>query len=156
LIDLAADGSPTVWCLDFGCTIELPVATRDADRELWFGLLDDEPERGAERFRMGLGRAGLLRRTDSLATTAHRDWERALAAPVASHGDFHWTADYARELAETTDRVLASGGVQLPAHLLLLWRQRLGAARVIALLDAHAPFRRALVDLIGNGRRALR
>lgn len=156
LVDLAADGAPTVWCLDYGCTLELPAETRDADRDLWWGLVDDDPERGAERFRMGLGRAGLLQRADTLATTAHRDWERALAAPVASHGDFHWTAAYAAELAESTHRVLANGGVRLPARLLLLWRQRLGAAQVIALLDAQAPFRRALVDLVGTGRAALR
>jgi hypothetical protein len=27
---------------------------------------------------------------------------------------------------------------------------------VIGMLDAHAPFRRVLLDLIGNGRKALR
>ena len=155
LVALAADGAPTVWCLDFGCTLELPADTRDADRDLWFGLLDDEPERGAERFRMGLARAGLLRRADTLATTAHRDWERALAAPIASH-DFHWTADYARELADSTHRVLANGGVRFSAGVLLLWRQRLGAAAMIAMLDAQAPFGRTLIDLVGTGRRALR
>jgi hypothetical protein len=37
-----------------------------------------------------------------------------------------------------------------------LWRQRLGAAAVLALLDARAPFRRVLTDLIGTGRRTLR
>jgi hypothetical protein len=52
--------------------------------------------------------------------------------------------------------VLATGGVALPAKLVLLWRQRLGAAAVIAMLDARTSFRRVLVDLIGNGRRALR
>ena len=52
--------------------------------------------------------------------------------------------------------MLAGGGVALPADVLLLWRQRLGAAAVLALLDARAPFRRVLVELIGSGRRALR
>ena len=156
LVDEHADGGAVVWCLDFGCALALPDELRDADRELWWALLDGDAESAAERFRMGLGRAGLLRRTDLLASTAHRDWERALAAPVGGHGDFHWTPAYASQLAEATARSLGAGGLTIPANLLLLWRQRLGAASVIALLDAKAPFRRVLVELIGNGRRALR
>ena len=156
LIDEQPDGSVHVWCLDFGCAVALPAAAQAADREIWWGLVADDREAGAEQFRLGLSRAGLLRRADTLATTAHRDWERALAAPLASHGDFHWTARYAGDLAEATGRVLAGGGVALPADVLLLWRQRLGAAAVLALLDARAPFRRVLVELIGSGRRALR
>ena len=156
LIDEQPDGSALVWCLDFGCALTLPDAVRDADREIWWGLLGEDSERAAERFRLGLARAGLLRRTDSLASVAHRDWERALAAPLVSHGDFGWSADYARQLAEATGRALGAGGLALPAHLLLLWRQRLGAAAVLAMLDARAPFRRVLVDLIGPGSRALR
>lgn len=156
LIEEQGDGGVHVWCLDFGCATELGEPVRDADRELWWALVDDDSELAAERFRMGLARSGLLSRTDSIATHAHRDWERSLAQPIVTHGDFHWTAAYARELAENTGRVLASGGLQLPASVLLLWRQRLGAAAVIGMLDARAPFRRALVDLIGSGRRALR
>ena len=156
LIDEQPDGGAIVWCLDFGCAMALPDAVRDADRELWWALLDDDSASAAERFRLGLARAGLLRRADSLASTAHRDWERALAAPVVSHGDFHWTRQYAGQLADATGRALSAGGLALPADLLLLWRQRLGAASVIAMLDARAPFRRGLVELIGAGRRALR
>jgi predicted unusual protein kinase regulating ubiquinone biosynthesis (AarF/ABC1/UbiB family) len=156
LVDEQPDGEVLVWCLDFGCAFDLPAEVHAADREIWWGLLDEDSESAAERFRLGLARAGLVRRADSLATTAHRDWERALAAPLAGHGEFHWTSTYARELAEATGRALGAGGLTLPASVLLLWRQRLGAASVIALLDARAPFRRALVDLIGTGRRALR
>jgi predicted unusual protein kinase regulating ubiquinone biosynthesis (AarF/ABC1/UbiB family) len=156
LVEEAADGHAHVWCLDYGCALEVPDEVREPDRELWWGLLDDEAIGGAERFRMALGRSGLLRRTDTLATIVHRDWERALAQPLTTHGAFHWSAAYAGELAETTGRVLAAGGVQLPAKLLLLWRARLGASAVIGMLDAHAPFRRVLLDLIGTGRQALR
>jgi predicted unusual protein kinase regulating ubiquinone biosynthesis (AarF/ABC1/UbiB family) len=156
LIDESPDAGVVVWCLDFGCALELPDDVRDADREIWWGLLDDDAASAAERFRLGLARAGLLRRADTLATSAHRDWERALAAPLIMHGEFAWTADYARELAEATGRALGAGGLALPANLLLLWRQRLGAAAVIAMLDARAPFRRVLVELIGTGRAALR
>ncbi len=156
LVEEQGDGGVHVWCLDFGCAAELPEPVRDADRELWWALADEDSESAAERFRMGLARSGLLSRTDSMATQAHRDWERSLARPIVTHGDFHWSADYARELAEDTGRVLAAGGLRLPASVLLLWRQRLGAAAVLGMLDATAPFRRALVDLIGSGRRALR
>ncbi|MBA3821620.1 MAG: hypothetical protein H0X17_22240, partial [Deltaproteobacteria bacterium] len=156
LIEEAEDNHVLVWCLDFGCTIELPDAVRDADRELWWALLDDDNEKAAERFRMALAKTGLLKRTDMMATNAHRDWERVLAAPLGTHGDFHWSADYARDLAEATGRVLAAGGVGLHARVLLMWRQRLGAAAVIGMLDAKAPFRRGLLELIGSGKRALR
>ena len=156
LVEELADGHVHVWCLDFGCALELPEPVRAADRELWWGLLDEDSEAGAQRFRIGLADAGLLQRTDSLATVAHRDWERALQAPLATHGDFHWGSAYGGMFADTTARVLASGNVALPADVLLLWRQRLGAAAVIGMLDAKAPFRRTLHDLIGHGKRALR
>ncbi len=156
LVDEQPDGTVHVWCLDFGCAFELPDDVRDADREIWWGLLDDDNASAAERFRMGLARAGLLKRADLLASTAHRDWERALAAPVQTHGDFAWNPGYATDLAAATGRALAIGGMALPAKVLLLWRQRLGAAAVIGMLDARAAFRRVLIDLIGNGRKALR
>jgi predicted unusual protein kinase regulating ubiquinone biosynthesis (AarF/ABC1/UbiB family) len=156
LIDEQPDGSCAVWCLDFGCAFALPTSVRDADREIWWALVDGDSASAAERFRLGLSRAGLLRRADTLASTAHRDWERALAAPMLTHGEFHWSARYASDLAEATGRALGAGGLALPADVLLLWRQRLGAAQVIAMLDARAPFRRVLVELIGTGRRALR
>jgi len=156
LVDEQADGSVHVWCLDFGCAFELPDEVRDADREIWWGLLDDDNASAAERFRTGLARAGLLRRADLLASTAHRDWERALAAPVMTHDEFAWTPAYATDLAEATGRVLGIGGLALPAKVLLLWRQRLGAAAVIGMLDAKASFRRVLIELIGTGRKALR
>jgi predicted unusual protein kinase regulating ubiquinone biosynthesis (AarF/ABC1/UbiB family) len=156
LVEVGGDDHVHVWCLDFGCAFALPDAARDADRELWWGLLDDDAASAAERFRMALARSGLLKRTDSMATVAHRDWEAALHAPLATHGDFHWSADYAATFADATSRVLAAGGLALPADVLLLWRQRLGAASVLGMLDAKAPFRRTLLDLIGTGRRALR
>jgi len=155
-VEAEADGHVRVWCLDFGCALELPTEVRDADREIWWGLLDEDAASAAERFRMALAHSGLLRRTDSLATNAHREWESALAQPLHTHGSFHWSPAYAATFAETTARVLDAGGLHLPARLLLLWRQRLGVASVIGMLDAHAPFRRTLFDLIGSGKRALR
>ena len=156
LVEQLADGGIHVWCLDFGCAMELPEVVRDADREIWWGLLDDDFASASERFRMGIAKAGLLRRADSLASSAHRDWERALALPIQTHGDFHWSREYVAELSSATGRALGAGGLGLPAKLLLLWRQRLGASAVLGLLDARAPFRRVLADRIGTGRKALR
>jgi predicted unusual protein kinase regulating ubiquinone biosynthesis (AarF/ABC1/UbiB family) len=156
LVEELPDGGIHLWCLDFGCAREVPVEMRDADRELWWAILEEDSETAAERFRMGLAASGLLRRADSLATAAHREWERRLAEPFTTHGSFHWGDPYARALAEATGRVLSAGGIRVPPELLLLWRQRLGAAAVIGMLDARAPFRRTLHDLIGSGRRALR
>jgi predicted unusual protein kinase regulating ubiquinone biosynthesis (AarF/ABC1/UbiB family) len=156
LVETEADGHVVVWCLDFGCALDVPPEVQDPDRALWQALLDDDGVLAAERFRMALSHTGLLRRADTLASNAHREWERALAAPLATHGEFRWDSAYASELAETTGRVLAAGGVQLPPNLLLLWRQRLGAAAVIGMLDARVTFRRVLGDLVGTGKRALR
>ena len=156
LIDEQSDGSIHVWCLDYGCAFSLEDSVRDADREIWWGLVDDDSATAAERFRLGIARAGLLARADSLASNAHRDWERALSAPYRTHGDFHWDPAYATDLASATGRVLAHGGLALPAKVLMLWRQRLGAAAVIGMLDSTAPFRRVLVDRIGTGKKALR
>jgi predicted unusual protein kinase regulating ubiquinone biosynthesis (AarF/ABC1/UbiB family) len=156
LVARDADGAVTVTFLDYGCAVELPTAVVDGDRELWYGILHDDAFEGAERFRMALDAQGLLVRADTLASTAHRDWERVLAAPLRGHGKFAWTRTYAAEVAEVSRRVLAQGGVRLPAPLLLLWRQRLGVAAVLGMLEPEVPFRRVLIDLIGTGRRALR
>jgi predicted unusual protein kinase regulating ubiquinone biosynthesis (AarF/ABC1/UbiB family) len=156
LVEVESDGHALVHCLDFGCAMALPDDVREVDRDIWWGLLDEDHSSGAERFRVALAQAGLLRRTDSLATLVHREWESALAQPLATHGNFHWDAAYAGTFAETTARVLAAGGLQLPAKLMLLWRQRLGAAAVIGMLDARVPFWRVLFDLIGSGKRTLR
>src|SRR4029078_10290732 len=65
-----------VTFLAFGCVVELDEAAVDADKELWYGIVHDDAFAGAERFRIGLARNGLLRRADTLASTAHRGCER--------------------------------------------------------------------------------
>ncbi|HTJ40740.1 MAG TPA: AarF/UbiB family protein [Kofleriaceae bacterium] len=145
-----------VGFLDFGCAVPLAPELAAGDKELWYGILHDDAFAGAERFRMGLAHMKLLRRADALHSTAHRDWERALATPFAGAAPFHWTRGYAADLARSTRRALAAGGLGLPAGVVLLWRARLGVASVLAMLDSSLPFRRLLVDLIGLGRAALR
>ncbi len=144
-----------LWCLDFGGWMELEPAALAADRELWWGLTDDDAFAGAEKFRLGLAAAGLLARTDRLATVAHRDWERLLALPLRP-GGFAWTSDYADELAGQFHRVMGQGGITLPASVAMLWRQRLGLAAVLGRLRARVDGRTVIRGLIGNGKRALR
>jgi predicted unusual protein kinase regulating ubiquinone biosynthesis (AarF/ABC1/UbiB family) len=156
LIERGRDGEIQVSFLDYGCVVALDPEAVRRDRELWYGILHDDAFAGAERFRMALVEQGLLVRADTMASTAHRDWERTLAAPLSTHGAFRWTRGYAAELGDVTRRVLAQGGMTLPAAVLLLWRQRLGVAAVLGMLEPEVPFRRLLVDLIGTGRHALR
>lgn len=156
LVERTPDGHARVWFLDFGCTVALDPELVEGDRALWHGILDEDAFAGAERFRMGLARLGLLKRADSLSSTAHRDWERALAAPFRSSEPFRWDRHHAAEVADTTRRVLAAGGLQLPPALTLLWRQRMGVASVLGMLEPRANFRRALVSAIGTGKKALR
>lgn len=158
LVEETARGA-VVWCLDFGATCALERAVVESDRELWWALLDRDAEGAAERFRMGLARSGLLRRTDVLSTDVHRAWERAMLRPFSEEdasGRFLFDGAYARELATATARALAQGGLGLSARTLLLWRQRLAAAAVIGLLNARVPCRQILEELIGTGRKALR
>ena len=155
LVERAGD-DVHVWFLDFGCTVTIDDAVAKGDLELWHGLLDPDSFAGAERFRIGLARLGLLKRIDSLSSTAHRDWERALAEPFAGDKPFTWDRAYAERQTETTRRALAAGGLALPAAVTLLWRQRLGVAAVLAMLRPRLPFGRILQSQIGTGRAALR
>lgn len=156
LVERGGDGHARVWFLDFGCTVTLDAAAVAGDLAIWHGILDDDAFAGAERFRMALASLGLLKRADSLATVAHRDWERALAAPFASSEPFRWDRHYAGELTEATRRVLAAGGLMLPPAVTLLWRQRMGVAAVLGMLEPRASFRRALARTLGTGKKALR
>jgi predicted unusual protein kinase regulating ubiquinone biosynthesis (AarF/ABC1/UbiB family) len=151
---LVDEAGGRVWFLDFGCAIELAPEVVSGDRELWFGLLDPDVFAGTERFRVALSRLGLLVRADSLASDAHRDWERLVALPVRDDR-FAWTPAYAGALATAFRRVLVAGGVALPAPVFMLWRQRLGVAAVLGMLGARCGLGPIVKDLIGTGRKAL-
>jgi predicted unusual protein kinase regulating ubiquinone biosynthesis (AarF/ABC1/UbiB family) len=151
---LVDEAGGRVWFLDFGCTIELAPEVVAGDRELWFGLLDPDVFAGTERFRVALSRLGLLVRADSLASDAHRDWERLVAMPVRDDR-FAWTPAYAGALATAFRRVLVAGGVALPAPVFMLWRQRLGVAAVLGMHGARCGLGPIMRELIGTGRKAL-
>jgi predicted unusual protein kinase regulating ubiquinone biosynthesis (AarF/ABC1/UbiB family) len=153
LVDTSG-ASPAVWFLDFGCTVELSPDVVAGERELWWGLGDADAFAGAERFRLALSRLGLLKRAASLGTEAHRDWEHVLAAPFADDR-FTWTPGYAAAMATAFRRVLLAGGVALPAPVFMLWRQRLGVAAVLGMLEPRCGLRPIIRSLIGTGRQAL-
>ena len=146
--------SMRLWCLDFGGWVQLDPAAVAADRDVMFGLIDDDVFAGAERFRMALQTQGLLLRGDKLASHAHHEWEKLLLAPW--RGKFRWTTAYAQELAAAFGRVLAQGGVGLPPTTLMLWRHRLGVAAVLGILDVELDGRALMRALVGSGKKSLR
>ena len=106
-----------VWCLDFGCALELPDDVRDADRELWCGA--------ARRRRRARGRAvphgaravGPARAAPTRSRPiAHRDWERALARRSRRTATSTGRRRTRPSFADATGRALAAGGLRLPAR----------------------------------------
>lgn len=130
--------------LDFGCTDELAPADREAERALWKGLLHHDVFTAAETFRAGLARAGMLRDPGVLFQQPYRDWERLVTAPYTSRERFAWTADYAATLLGATRQMVHGGWLRLPGPRLLLWRQRLGVAAVLGMLDIDVDARATL------------
>ena len=156
--DAARRRASHVWCLDFGCALELP---DDGARRRSRDLVGPARRRQRRRRRAvphgprarGPARAAPTRsRRPRTATGSARSPRRS-----RTHGDFHWTrALRGRARRGDRPRARAPAASRCRRSVLLLWRQRLGAAAVIGMLDARAPFRRVLVELIGTGRRALR
>jgi predicted unusual protein kinase regulating ubiquinone biosynthesis (AarF/ABC1/UbiB family) len=134
----------TTGFLDFGCAVEVDETTAEEDRKLWRALLRSDPE----RFRHAVQEQGLLGRSRTLDSSTYRDWERWVAAPFVSNKPFHWTGAYATGLADLTSRLVRAGGLRLPPGALLLWRQRLGVAAVLALLDVELDYRTLLADVV--------
>src|SRR5262249_30741998 len=132
-----------VGFLDFGCAAELDDALVEADRALWRAVLRGD----GEGLRYAVVSQGLLARARTLDSDTFREWERYLAAPFA-RSRFRFTAGYARGLANVTSQLVRAGGMSIPPGGFLLWRQRLGAAAVIGMLSAEAPFRDELERLL--------
>ncbi len=134
-----------VGFLDFGCATDLDEALVDADRALWRAVLRGD----GEGLRYAVAQQGLLARARTLDSDTFREWERYIAAPFAK-ARFHFTAGYARGLAQVTSQLVRAGGMSIPPGGFLLWRQRLGAAAVIGMLAADAPFREELDRLLAG------
>lgn len=141
---LVLDDPARVAFLDFGCTGELEAADREGERALWKGLMHHDVFEAAETFRVGLARGGMLRDPGVLFQQPYRDWERLVTAPYTSRERFAWTADYAATLLQATREMVYAGLLRLPGQRLLLWRQRLGVAAVLGMLDVDVDARAAL------------
>ncbi len=132
-----------VGFLDFGCAVELDPALVAEEKKLWKAALDGD----GEVFRMAVFGEGLLGQKKILTSTTYRDWEKYVVGPFRRE-TFTWTHTYAAKLAELTSTLVRAGGLTLPPHALLLWRQRIGVAAVIGSLHPTANFRAALTALL--------
>jgi predicted unusual protein kinase regulating ubiquinone biosynthesis (AarF/ABC1/UbiB family) len=130
--------------LDFGCTGALEPGDREGERALWKALLHHDEFTAAETFRVGLASGGLVREASVFFQQAYRDWERLVTAPYTSRERFAWTPDYAATLLQTTRQMVYAGLLHLPGPRLLLWRQRLGVAAILGMLDTDVDARAAL------------
>ncbi len=147
---LVLDGDEgRVGFLDFGCAVALEPALIDRERTLWKTLFErDQFGLGGEPFRHALHEQGLIKRLRTLDSDTYREWERYVTYPFRQTEPFEWTADYAARMGESFSALVQAGAFALPAPTLLLWRQRLGVAAVIAQVRPRADFRAALRDLL--------
>jgi predicted unusual protein kinase regulating ubiquinone biosynthesis (AarF/ABC1/UbiB family) len=140
-----------VGFLDFGCAVTLDPALVAGERKLWRTLYErDQFGLGGEPFRHALYQQGLVKKLRTLDSDTYREWERYVTYPFRQTEPFEWTADYAARMGDAFSKLVQAGAFALPAPTLLLWRQRLGVAAVIAALRPRADFRaalRALLDL---------
>ena len=132
-----------VGFLDYGCAVELDPALVVEEKKLWRAALEGE----GEPFRMAVFGEGLLGQKKVLSSTTYRDWEKYVVGPFR-RDSFTWTHTYAAKLAQLTSTLVRAGGLELPPHALLLWRQRIGVAAVLGSLTPTANFRAALTALL--------
>jgi hypothetical protein len=143
---------PRVAFLDHGCAGQLDEDTRERERALWSALLARDPIDASVAFRQALHAQGMVPGARSFGEAAYREWEDLVTAPVRLGRAFAWTEDHARRLLAATRRALAGDLLRIPAPVVLLWRQRLGTAAVLGLLDARADARAALEAALGRGQ----
>jgi predicted unusual protein kinase regulating ubiquinone biosynthesis (AarF/ABC1/UbiB family) len=144
---LVLDGG-RVGFVDFGCVAELSEEVRAADLKLWKALVHRE----GEELRHAAHLMGLVARAEVFEGETWREWEKLLGAPFLARGPFALQPDQVRRFVAVTAELGRARRVALPAPVLLLWRQRLGALAVIASLSPKLDFRRVLCDLLDDER----
>lgn len=150
LVAMREAEAPVVTFLDFGCTAELTPAERDAERAIWRALLHYDVFAAAEGFRTALVARGMVDSGRVLHGDRYREWERLACTPFLSRTGFRWTSDHAGQLTAATAELVRAGELHLPGTTALLWRQRLGVAAVLGLLDAELQPRALLRELLGE------
>jgi len=135
-----------VGFVDFGCVGTLTPELQAADRQLWRAMIIRE----GEELRHAAYLQGLVTDADVFENQTWREWEQALAAPFLARGDFELTPEHVRHLVAVTGQLLRGQRMSLPAGVLLLWRQRLGALTVVAQLRPRLAFRPLLAELLAD------
>lgn len=138
-----------VGFLDFGCSVTLAPEIVAAERQLWRAVI----VRDGEALRHATNLQGLVGQARIFESEAWREWEQALSQPFLRRGPFLLEPNRVRILIDVTARLVRQGRVGLPAPVLLLWRQRLGALTVLAQLRPRLDFRRLLADLLDHADR---
>jgi len=134
---LVLGGAPArVAFLDYGCTASLDEHDRRAEVALWQSLLHHDLFCATERFRQALHGRGMIPSPHVFQLEPYQRWERLVTAPFTVQAPFQFTAAYARDLIDATNRLAYPGYLRLPAPLPLLWRQRLGVTAILGMLDA--------------------
>lgn len=148
---LVRDGDePIVAFLDFGCTAELTPEEHAAERAIWRALLHYDLFAASEGFRMALVARGMIDSGRALHGDRYRAWETLVCSPFMSRTGFRWTSDYAGQLTAATTELVRAGELHLPGSTALLWRQRLGVAAVIGVLDVELGYRALLRTMLGE------
>jgi predicted unusual protein kinase regulating ubiquinone biosynthesis (AarF/ABC1/UbiB family) len=145
---LVLDGGKRVGFVDFGGVGSLDDEVRAAEEQLWRALI----VRDGEALRHAANLSGLVARAGVFEGETWREWEKLFAAPFLHRGPYTLEPDKVRQFVAVTAELGRARRVALPAPVLLLWRQRLGALTVIASLRPRFDFRRALCDLLDDGR----
>jgi predicted unusual protein kinase regulating ubiquinone biosynthesis (AarF/ABC1/UbiB family) len=149
---LVIDGPPVqLAVLDYGCTGEVDDTTQANERTLWQSLLHHDPFEAAERFRFALHSQHIVVDGSVFYQASYRRWERLVTAPFVGDDGFTWDAAYARALIDNTRTLVRGGQLNLPAPVLLLWRQRLGVAAVLGMLAAPVDARAVLRQVLAAG-----
>jgi predicted unusual protein kinase regulating ubiquinone biosynthesis (AarF/ABC1/UbiB family) len=144
---LVLDGAAgRVGFVDFGATAELTPELQRAERQLWLAMI----HRDGEALRHAAHLSGLVATASVFQGETWRLWERTLAAPFLTKGEFQLEPAHAAELMQVTTQLLRSGRISLPRAAILLWRQRLGAWSVLASLRPRLDFRRELAAILDD------
>jgi predicted unusual protein kinase regulating ubiquinone biosynthesis (AarF/ABC1/UbiB family) len=144
---LVLDGG-RVGFVDFGCVAELGDEVKRADQQLWRALI----LRDGEMLRHAANLLGLVARAEVFEGETWREWEKLMSAPFLARGGYRLEPEGVRRFVAVTAELGRARRVALPAPVLLLWRQRLGALTVIASLRPRLDFRRALAEILDDGR----
>jgi predicted unusual protein kinase regulating ubiquinone biosynthesis (AarF/ABC1/UbiB family) len=144
---LILDGEK-VGFVDFGSCAALSDELRATDRRLFLSMI----QRDGETLRHAAHEEGIVADAGVFEGSIWRDWEKALAAPFLTRGEHTLTPRHVGRLIALTGQLLRARRIALPASVMLLWRQRLGALAVIAALSPRLDFRRLLADLLDDGR----